>query len=150
MKIRSEQYGLMPDGDEVHLFSLANDRGTEVKIINYGGIITNINLPDGQGKVADIVLGLDTLEGYLTRSRYFGSLIGRFGNRIARGRFVLNDVAYHLAINNGVNHLHGGVRGFDKVFWQARQLEDALELTYQSEHGEEGYPVTSRHAWFMR
>jgi aldose 1-epimerase len=140
MKITSQQYGLMPDGHEVHLFTLSNDQGIELKIINFGGVITNINIPDARGHIGDIVLGLDSLEAYLTRSRYFGSLIGRYGNRIARGRFALNGIEYQLAINNGVNHLHGGVKGFDKVLWQACARETELELNYHSYDGEEGYP----------
>jgi len=130
----------MPDGREVPVFTMSNEHGTEVKIIAYGGVIKNINMPDAQGDIGDIVLGLDTLADYLDRSRYFGSLIGRYGNRIARGRFMLNGVAYQLPINNGVNHLHGGFKGFDKVLWQARELSDGVELHYRSHCGEEGYP----------
>jgi aldose 1-epimerase len=140
MNIGSEHFGLMPDGNEVKLFTLTNDQGMEVKIINYGGIITAINVPDRDGTIGDVVVGHDTLEGYLNRSRYFGCLIGRYGNRIRCGKFSLNGTDYSLAINNGRNHLHGGVKGFDKVIWQPRQLNDGLQLTYQSHHGEEGYP----------
>src|SRR3954462_14065874 len=117
MNIRREQFGMMPDGREVELFTLTNDRAIEIKIINYGGIITALNVPDRQGRIGDVVLGHDNLDGYLHRSRYFGALIGRYGNRIRRGQFALNGVAYSLPINNGKNHLHGGVKGFDKVFW---------------------------------
>jgi aldose 1-epimerase len=140
MNICSEHFGMMPDGREVKLFTLTNHQAMEVKIINYGGIITSINVPDRSGDFGDVVLGHDRLEGYLNRSRYFGALIGRHGNRIRQGRFVLNDTEYNLPINNGKNHLHGGPKGFDKVFWDAREVTGALRLTYKSWDGEEGYP----------
>lgn len=130
----------MCDGGEVRIFSLANDQGMEIRIINYGGIISSIKVPDRDGKLDDVVLGHDSLEGYLHRSRYFGALIGRFANRIARGRFTLNGVEHQLAINNGQNHLHGGVRGFDKVLWSAHEFDDGVQLTYLSKDGEEDYP----------
>src|SRR6266496_1358365 len=124
MTVLSDKFGTMCDGAEVRIFSLANDQAMEVRIINYGGIIASIKVPDRDGKLDDVVLGHDSLEGYLHRSRYFGALIGRFGNRIARGRFTLDGVEYQLAINNGKNHLHGGVIGFDKVIWQAHEIDD--------------------------
>ena len=140
VSIDCEPFGVTPDGEEVQLFSLENDQGMRVKIINYGGIITHIDVPDRSGRIDDVVLGHDTLEGYLSRSRYFGALIGRYANRIARGRFVLNSIEYSLAINNGPNHLHGGLKGFDKVVWQARQIDDGIQLSYLSKDGEENYP----------
>ena len=140
MTITSERFGVTPAGEEVHLFSLDNEQGMSVEIINYGGIITSIRVPDRKGNLADVVLGHDTLEGYLNRSRYFGALIGRFANRIARGRFTLNDVEYQLAINNGQNHLHGGVRGFDKVLWEAQVIDEGVELNYLSKDSDEDYP----------
>jgi aldose 1-epimerase len=144
MKITREEFGATPDGEPVQLFSLANDRGIEVKIINYGGSITSINVPDRDGKVADVVLGHGTLEGYLYRSRYFGALIGRYANRIARARFSLNGDTYPLARNNGANHLHGGIKGFDKVVWATNEVDTSdaagVELGYLSKDGEEGYP----------
>jgi aldose 1-epimerase len=140
MNIRSEHFGMMPDGREVKLFTLANDRGMEIKVINYGGIITELNVPDRDGNIGDVVLGHDSLDGYLNRSRYFGALIGRYGNRIRRGQFVLNGIEYDLPINNGKNHLHGGFKGFDKVFWNVDETSDGLRLTYRSWDGEEGYP----------
>src|SRR6266576_4283863 len=109
MKLTSADFGVTPDGDEVQLFSLTNDQGMEVRITSYGGIITAINVPDRNGKPGDVVLGHETLEGYLNRSRYFGALIGRYANRIAHGRFCLRGAAYTLAKNNGENHLHGGL-----------------------------------------
>ena len=144
MTIISEQFGTTSEGNVVELYTLTNDQGTEVKITNYGGIITALKVPDRDGAIDDVVLGHDTLEGYLHRSRYFGALIGRYANRIAHGRFSLNGDNYSLARNNGANHLHGGIRGLDKVIWEADEahLQDGvgLTLTYLSRDGEEGYP----------
>jgi aldose 1-epimerase len=130
----------MCDGAEVRIFSLTDDQDMEVCIINYGGIISSIKVRDRDGRLDDIVLGHDSLEGYLHRSRYFGALIGRFANRIARGRFTLDGIDYQLAVNNGENHLHGGIQGFDKVVWQAQEINDSVQLTYLSKDGEENYP----------
>jgi aldose 1-epimerase len=140
LRITSEPFGVMPDGQQVQLFSLANDQGMEVKVINYGGIITGINVLGKNGDVDDVVLGHDSLEGYLNHSRYFGALIGRHANRIARGKFVLDGVECSLPINNGPNHLHGGTRGFDKVEWTPKETNEGLQLSYRSCDGEEGYP----------
>lgn len=140
MKMTSKQFGVTPAGEEVQLFSLTSDRGMEVEIINYGGIIASIRVPDRDGKIDDVVLGHNTLEGYLNRSRYFGALIGRYANRISRGTFALNGDSYSLATNNGENHLHGGLKGFDKVVWNATELAGGLQLSYLSRDGEEGYP----------
>lgn len=142
VKITSAPFGVTAGGEQIDLFTLANDHGMEVKIINFGGIITAINVPDRTGKVDDVVLGHDTLEGYENRSRYFGALVGRYANRLAHGKFVLNGVTYSLATNNGANHLHGGWKGFDKVAWQATEISDGVQLTYLSKDGEEGYPGT--------
>jgi aldose 1-epimerase len=144
MKIECEPFGIMPGGEEMQLFTLTNNQGLEARITNYGGIITSLNVPDRDGKNDDVVLGHDTLEGYLHRSRFFGALIGRYANRIARGRFTLNGIEYSLAINNGVNHLHGGVKGFDKVVWQPEEVGEGLQLTYFSRDGEENYPGNLR------
>jgi aldose 1-epimerase len=144
MKISNERFGITPAGENVEIFSLSNEMGMEIRITNYGGIITAINVPDRSGRVGDVVLGHDSLEGYLNRSRYFGALIGRYANRIARGRFVLNGCEYQLATNNGPNHLHGGLKGFDKVVWAVSQVRDALQLSYSSKDGEEGYPGNVR------
>jgi aldose 1-epimerase len=146
MKINSQRFGTTPCGRNVQLFTLANSQGMEVSIINYGGIITTIKVPDRTGRVDDVVLGHDTLEGYLNRTRFFGALIGRHANRIACGRFVLGGIEYSLAINNGVNHLHGGVKGFDKVVWEAEQVDQGLRVTYLSKDGEEHYPGNLRAA----
>jgi len=144
MKITSDHFGVTSSGEEVQLFCLTNNQGMEVRITNYGGIITAINVPDRDGNLGDVVLGHETLEGYLNRSRYFGALIGRYANRIAHGRFCLNGITYSLAKNNGENHLHGGFKGFDKVVWSVREIPAAdtacLQLTYLSKDGEEGYP----------
>jgi aldose 1-epimerase len=139
-------FGTAPDGAPVMLYTLRNKNGMEARILNYGGIIQSLTVPDKNGKLGDVVLGYDTLDGYLTNSPYFGAMIGRYGNRIAKGRFTLDGVSYQLATNNVPNSLHGGVRGFDKVVWQAKpghsDLGETLELTYVSHDGEEGYPGT--------
>jgi len=136
----------MPDGTEVYLYTLANHLGLQVDIVTYGGAITSLKVPDRRGVLGDIVLGFDTLDEYVTNPRYFGALIGRHANRIALGRFSLNRVEYQLYQNNGVNHLHGGYRGFDKRVWNAteEQTSDSvvLHLEYVSKDGEEKYPGT--------
>jgi aldose 1-epimerase len=145
MNIKQEPFGKTPDGAAVTIYTLTNSSGVEARIMTYGGIVVSLKVPDRDGKMNDVVLGYDNLEGYVkNNSPYFGALIGRYGNRIAKGRFSLNGVAYKLAANNGDNHLHGGIRGFDKVVWQAspvkRAVGTALKLTYLSRDGEEGYP----------
>ena len=140
-KMTKQPFGKTPAGEEVTLYTLTNARGTEVAITTYGGIVVSLKTPDRQGKPADVVLGFDTLEGYLKGHPYFGAIIGRYGNRIAKGRFTLDGVTYKLAQNNGENHLHGGLKGFDKVVWRAREAgPQSLELSYLSKDGEEGYP----------
>ena len=134
----------MPEGCEIRLCTLTNNQGMEAGIINFGGIIAKLKVPDRHGKLEDVVVGHDTLQGYLDRSRFFGALIGRYANRIARGRFVLNGAEYSLGINNGVNHLHGGFKGFDKVVWRPEQIDQGLRLTYLSQDGEEDYPGNLR------
>jgi aldose 1-epimerase len=137
-------FGRMPDGTGIDLFTLTNGRGMEVRTIPFGAVIVSIRVPDRDGRVDDVVLGFDTLEGYLTKSRYFGAVAGRYANRIAKGRFVLDGRTYQLATNNGPNHLHGGLKGFDKVVWQADSFERdgnvGVVYTYASRDGEEGYP----------
>ena len=127
-------------GAGVYLYTLANDLGYEVSIINYGGAIAALKTPDREGVFGDIVLGFETLDEYVNNPRYFGALIGRHGNRIAQGRFTLNGVEYQLPQNNGANHLHGGFKGFDKRVWNATEGDDVLHLSYFSKDGEEGYP----------
>ena len=121
-------------------YTLTNTRGFEVSVSNYGGTVTSLKTPDRHGTFGDIVLGFETLDEYVHNPRYFGALIGRHANRIARGRFSLDGVEYQLPCNNGANHLHGGFKGFDKRVWDVRENEQALHLTYFSKDGEEGYP----------
>jgi aldose 1-epimerase len=132
------------DGKPVTLYTLRNAKGAEVKIMNYGGLVQSLRMPDRNGKMDDIVLGYDNLEGYLKETPYFGALVGRYGNRIARGKFTLDGQTYTLATNNYPNALHGGLKGFDKVVWTAKPMETkdgpSLQLTYLSKDGEEGYP----------
>ena len=136
-----ESFGKLPSGEEVRLFTLTNKNGMEARIMNYGGAIVSLKTPDRNGQLADVVLGFDSLDGYLKGSPYFGALVGRYGNRIAGGKFVLNGETYTLPVNNGPNSLHGGLKGFDKVLWSAEQGEgQSLVLKYVSADGEEGYP----------
>lgn len=134
------------DGKTVHLYTLRNPSGMEVRVMDYGGIIVSLSVPDRMGRFGDVVLGFDSLPPYETLSPYFGALIGRYANRIAHGRFTLDGQTYTLATNDGPNHLHGGVRGFDKRVWDAEPFEGAdrrgLVLRYTSPAGEEGYPGT--------
>jgi aldose 1-epimerase len=129
-------------GQNVEMYTLRNAHGIEVKATNYGAIITSIVTPDRSGRPGDIVLGFDTLDGYLKDPPYFGAVVGRYGNRIAKGRFTLDGRTYALATNNGPNHLHGGVKGFDKVVWKAELPEgkNAVVFSRRSSDGEEGYP----------
>lgn len=142
-KIKKTVFGTLPDGRVADQYTLKNANGMEVKISNYGGVITHWTAPDKDGKFEDIVLGFDSLAGYFTPPPYFGAIIGRYGNRIAKGKFTLDGKEYNLAKNNGENHLHGGLVGYDKVLWNAEAIEgeeSALKLTYLSIDGEEGYP----------
>lgn len=123
-----------------NFYTLKNNNGVEVSITNYGGTVTSIKVPDRNGVFGDVVLGYDTIEEYMRNPRYLGALIGRYANRIANGRFSLNGVEYQLAQNNNANHLHGGVRGFDKRIWNASHKPAGLHLEYFSEDGEENYP----------
>ena len=128
--------------DSIYQFKLQNAKGTEVFIMNYGGTVTNLLVADKNGQKADVVLGFDSLSGFLQKGNpYFGALIGRYGNRIANGKFTLDGKTYALATNNNGNHLHGGIKGFDKVVWNVDAASDsALHLSYNSKDGEEGYP----------
>ena len=130
-------------GKEVFLYTLINSKGTEVKITNFGGIVTSWVSVDKNKQKSSIVLGYDSLSGYLATHPYFGAIVGRYGNRIAKGKFSIDSVEYTLAINNGPNHLHGGVVGFDKVVWEPTVENDSvpsLLLSYLSKDGDEGYP----------
>lgn len=137
-------FATLPSGDVVEAFTLMNAHGIELRAITYGGIITSLRTPDRQGHFADIVLGHDDMDGYLRPSPYLGALVGRYGNRIGGGAFTIDGTTYRLATNNGPNHLHGGVRGFDKVNWRAEPFtrEDAVGvvLRHTSPDGDEGYP----------
>jgi aldose 1-epimerase len=143
MDIKKGAFG-KADGKDVYLYTLTNANGMQVKITSYGGTVTSIMVPDRQGKMADVVLGFDNLDDYISKSPYFGCIVGRYGNRIANGKFTLNDKEYKLAQNNGPNNLHGGVKSFDKVVWDAEPVKGAdsvgLKLTYLSKDGEEGFP----------
>lgn len=140
---RIKPFGTLPDGKVVHLYTLVNGKGMEVSIINLGGIIQSLKVPDRNGVVENVVLGFDSLEPYLTNPPYFGAIIGRCANRIANGKFTLEGKEYILPVNNGVNHLHGGVKGFDKAFWNIEAVgTSTLKLSYVSKDGEEGYPGT--------
>ncbi len=143
-QIHVSPFGQTKDGVPVSLYTLRNINGMEVAICNYGGIVVFIKVPDRDGRLGDVVLGYDKLADYIKDSPYFGAMIGRYGNRIAKGKFKLNGKEYTLAINNGPNALHGGLKGFDKVVWNARILASAegpaVELRYTSKDGEEGYP----------
>ncbi len=145
MSIKTEPFGQTPEGQAVDLVTMANASGIEARIITYGGIIVSMKVPDRDGKSGDVVLGFDELDGYTKGHPYFGALIGRYGNRIGAGKFTLDGVEYELATNNEANHLHGGVKGFDKVVWKIEETkgegdEAVLKLSYLSKDGEEGYP----------
>jgi aldose 1-epimerase len=142
--ISRASFGKSPDGAPVDIFTLRNAGGIEARLCNYGGIIVSLKAPDRAGNLADVTLGYDDLEGYLAANPFFGTLVGRYANRIAKARFTLEGVTYALAANNGPNALHGGLKGFDKVLWQvarsAAAPDPTLELSYLSKDGEEGYP----------
>jgi aldose 1-epimerase len=145
--ITKAPYGALADGTAIDQYTLANNSGMTVKIITYGGIVTEIDTPDRHGKTADVALGFDNLADYVAKSPYFGAIIGRYANRIAKGMFTLDGANYTLAVNNGVNALHGGIKGFDKQVWKASIVPPAkgsagLKLSYTSVNGEEGYPGT--------
>ncbi len=142
--VHKKPFGKTANGAPVEIYTLCNSLGMEATIMTYGGIVTSLKVPDKNGKIGDVVLGYDNLDGYLTNNPYFGALIGRYGNRIAKGRFTLDGQTCALATNNDANHLHGGLKGFDKVVWKASPIEtnsgSGLQLTYLSKDGEEGYP----------
>src|SRR6202047_614797 len=137
-------FGKTPDGQNVDLYTLTNKNGMQVAITNFGGIVVRIKGADRGGKAEDVVLGYDALDGYVGDKAYFGAVVGRYGNRIAQGKFALDGATYTLARNNGGNSLHGGIKGFNKAVWEAREgsAKDgpSVELTYTSKDGEEGYP----------
>ena len=142
--VKKESFGVTTDGVPVDLYTFTNANGVEVRAMTYGGIILSLRVPDREGRLGDVVLGFDTLGGYLQDSPYFGAIVGRYGNRIARGRFALEGKPYTLAVNNGPNALHGGRKGFDKVVWRAEPFKKddgvGVVFLYTSPDGEEGYP----------
>ena len=143
MDLKQQPFGTA-NGGPVNLYTLSNANGLSASITNYGGTVVSILAPDRAGHLGDVVLGFDSLEDYIQKSPFFGCLVGRYANRIAGGKFTLKGIAYTLAQNNGPNHLHGGLTGFDKVIWQAETAIDdqqvSLRLHYRSQDGEEGYP----------
>jgi aldose 1-epimerase len=141
-----EPFGKLPDGTPITAYTLINKNGVKATIINYGGIVTKLSVPDKDGKFADVVLGFDNLQGYVKESPYFGCIVGRVANRVANAKFTLDGKEYTLAANNGQHTLHGGTKGFDKRVWKAEPqlsgLGPALKLSYTSKDKEEGYPGT--------
>jgi aldose 1-epimerase len=137
-------FGKTPDGQNVDLYTLTNKNGMQVAITNFGGIVVRIKVSDRHGKAGDVVLGYDSLDGYVSDKAYFGAIVGRYGNRIAQGKFTLDGATYTLARNNGENSLHGGIKGFNKAVWEAREVAakdgPSVELKYISKDREEGYP----------
>jgi aldose 1-epimerase len=144
LSVDKEPYGKLPDGRQVDLYTLTNANGLRVRLMNYGAITVGVEVPDRDGKLTDVTLGFDEFEQWLSNKPHFGSTVGRYANRIARGQFTLDGQTYTLAKNNGENHLHGGIKGFDKVLWRGEpvQTDDAVgvKFTYLSKDGEEGYP----------
>ena len=144
MSVEEQVVGNKVDGKNIYLYTLTNENGLQAKICNYGGILVSLQVPDRQGAMADVIVGyaLDRL--IADNDSYFGALIGRYGNRIARGKFTLDGVEYTLAANDRENHLHGGIKGFDKVVWDSEPVQKkdcvGVKLTYLSRDGEEGFP----------
>lgn len=144
MKIETSSFGKTPDGDDVTLYTCTNTNGLVLKMIDYGAIVVSVETPDRDGKLANITQGFDSLAGYIERHPYFGATVGRFCNRIAKGKFTLDGKEYTLATNNEPNHLHGGEKGFDKCMWKGEPVQSdsgvGIKFTYTSPDGEEGYP----------
>jgi aldose 1-epimerase len=139
-EIRKQAFGMTERQEAVELYTLTNASGMEARIMTYGGTLVSLKVPDRNGRLADVVLGYESLDGYLKNSPYFGAIVGRYGNRIGKGQFSLNGKVYTLPKNNGENTLHGGIKGFDKVVWGAKEVKSkegaALSLTYLSKDGE--------------
>jgi aldose 1-epimerase len=144
--VKRASFGRLPDGATVDVFTLTNSRGVEVRAMTYGATIISVRTPDRNGRADDVVLGFDRVDDYLTKARFFGTVAGRYANRIGKARFTLDGREYPLAANNGVNHLHGGTVGFDKKIWKGEPFErngnSGVVFTYTSADGEEGYPGT--------
>lgn len=143
-KLKRQPFGKTPGGEQIELFTLTNKSGMEATIANFGGVVVTLKTPDRNGKLDDVVLGFDSLDGYLATNPHFGALIGRYGNRIGKAKFTLDGKAYTLPKNDGENSLHGGPNGFDRVVWTPKDAstpqESRLELTYLSKDGEAGFP----------
>lgn len=146
MQVQKEPFGTTPEGRDITKYFLTNNNGMTVEIIDWGATVTAINVPDKDGNTGNVVLGYDTLEGYLNNAPYFGVICGRYANRIAKGKFTLDGKEYTLATNNDPNHLHGGEKGFDKRVWDSESINEedsvGVRLSYESPDGEEGYPGT--------
>jgi aldose 1-epimerase len=144
MTVPRAPFGVLPGGGTVEVYTLRNTNGVEVRAITYGAAIVSVRVPDRTGRLDDVVLGFDHLDDYLTKGRYLGTIVGRYGNRIGKGRFSLDGSTIQLATNNGPNHLHGGVKGFDQVVWKAEPFERdgnaGVTFTYLSPDGDDGYP----------
>lgn len=144
--MKTTVFGKLPDGRDVNLYTLSNGAGMTAQVINYGATITSLMVPDRNGKAADVVLGYDSIDGYMNGTSYLGAVVGRYGNRIGKGRFQIDGKQYQVTVNDGENHLHGGKIGFNKVLWDATVPGDSstasLQLRYVSRDGEEGYPGT--------
>jgi aldose 1-epimerase len=144
MTVPRASFGTLPDGSAVEAYTLSNTHGVEVRAMTYGATIISVRVPDRAGRVDDVVLGFDNIDDYLSKARFFGTVVGRYGNRIGKGRFTLDGSTIQLTTNNGASHLHGGVKGFDKVVWKAEPFERdgiaGVTFTYRSADGEEGYP----------
>jgi len=142
--ITSEEFGIMPDGQKAYIFTLINNQGLKAKITDYGAKLVSLEVPDKNGNLADVILGYSTFEEYLKGDQYFGATVGRYANRIAKGKFMLEGKEYQLALNNGPNHLHGGPKGYQSLIWKSEVIEidgyPCLKFSYQSPDGEEGYP----------
>ena len=139
--VTDDEFGKLPDGTAVHRWTITNAGGASVSVISYGATIVSLNVPDRDGKLGDVELGFDNIDGYLKKSPFFGATVGRYANRIGGAKFSLDGVEYRLPANNGRNTLHGGRRGFDKRIWDGKPIDDhSVELTYLSKDGEEGFP----------
>jgi aldose 1-epimerase len=139
-KTSKHHFGNLKDGREAHIYRLTNPNGLEAEITNFGGILVSLKVPDANQDIDDIVLGYDTLDEYVADKNYFGCTVGRYANRIAGGNFRIDDIEYQLTQNDGENHLHGGLLGFNKKLWDAYSIGDTIKLRYTSRDGEEGYP----------
>src|SRR5579872_4579875 len=138
-KVTKAPFGKAADGTPVEIYTLS-DGTIEARIMTYGGTVVSLKTPDRNGHVEDIVQGFDSMDGYLSNEPFFGALIGRYGNRIAKGHFTLDGKTYSLPTNDGPNTLHGGTKGFDKVVWQGKEIENGVEFTYLSKDGDQGFP----------